>query len=145
MRLQVYFWTVLCSSITFLISLKLLKVFSFIKYSPIGWTKKMHVFQDSEPLVKWFMLWIAVIVILTLLFALGEWLKKIRIDFVAVFFSVAIVWLIEWSIQKTPYIHKFSIPLAVIIAIHLLWILETAVYHAKVRSLDARNKLPNSI
>lgn len=144
MRIQVYLWTILSSSLTFLLSLKILQVFKFIKYSPIGWTQKLHVFDDSHPLVKWFILWIVVIIMITIFFTLGELLKKVRMDFVAILIAVVIVWMLEWFVQKTPNIHRFSIPLGVIIAIHLLWILETASFHAKVRSLGSRNKLPNS-
>ncbi|MFJ8262106.1 hypothetical protein ACIQ4I_09150 [Rummeliibacillus sp. NPDC094406] len=144
MRLRVFFWTIFCSSITCILSLKLLKTFSFMKFSPIGWTKKYHVFSDSHVLVKWFMLWVLLLAIASILFALGELLKKIRMDMMSLVVAVIIVWGIEWSVQKTVYIHKFSVPLAVIVAIHLLWIFETASYHAKIRNLDSRNKLPNS-
>ncbi|WP_102691379.1 hypothetical protein [Rummeliibacillus pycnus] len=144
MRLKVFFWTILCSSLTFILSLKILKTFSFMKFSPTGWTKKYHVFSDSHILVKWFILWILILAIAGILFTLAELLKKVRTDFMSLVIAVIIVWGIEWSVQKTIYIHKFSIPLAVVIAIHLLWILETASYHARIRSLVSRNKLSNS-
>lgn len=127
-----------------MLSLKILQVFKFVKYSPIGWTKSLDVFDHSHPLVKWLVLWIGVMVIIAILFALGEFLKNVRMSLVAILLAVLIVWLIEWYIQKTPNIHKFSTPLGVMIAIHLLWILETASYHGKIRSLDSRNKLSKS-
>ncbi|MGX9135238.1 hypothetical protein ACWV26_12830 [Rummeliibacillus sp. JY-2-4R] len=144
MRLQTFFWTILCSSITFTLSLKILEVFKFMKFSPIGWTKKWHVFSGSHTVVKWFILWIIIIIIAAILFGMAELLKKARMDFLSLVFAIVIVWLIEWSVQKTFYIHKFSIPLATVIAIHLLWIFQTAAYHAKVRSLDSQNTLPDS-
>lgn len=139
-----YLWTILSSSLTFLLSLKILHVFKFIKFSPIGWAENLNVYDHAHPLVKWFILWVFVMVMIALLFALGELMKNIKMNLTSVLLAVFFVWLIEWYMQKTPNIHKFSIPLGVIIAIHLLWILETASYHAKVRSLDSRSKLPNS-
>lgn len=144
MRLQVFFWTILFSSLSFILSLKILEVFSFIKYSPIGWAKYWYIFSGSHALVKWFILWVFLLIIIAMLFGLGQLVKKLRMDFVALLLSILIVWWIEWSVQKTIYIHTFSVPLAVVIAIHLLWILETASYHAKIKNLDTRNKLPDS-
>jgi len=115
-----------------------------MRFSPIGWSKKYHVFSDSHVFVKWFILWIIILAIAGILYAFAELLKKIRTDFMSLILAVVFVWGIEWSVQKTIYIHKFSIPLAVVIAIHLLWILETASYHARIRSLVSRNKLSNT-
>lgn len=115
-----------------------------MKFSPIGWTKKYHVFSDSHVLVKWFILWVFLVAIAAILYGMAKLLKMVRMDFMSLVVAVMIVWGIEWSVQNTIYIHKFSIPLAVVIALHLLWIFETASYHAKIRSLDSRNKLPNS-
>lgn len=145
MRINVYLWTVLFSSLTFILSLKILDWFSFMKLSPIGWAKKWHIFSDSHSLVKWFILWIFVVIIAAVLFAIAELLKKVRMDIVAIFLAIVIVWLIEWSVQHTFYIRHFSIPLAVVIGLHLLWIFETATYHAKMRNLESRNKLPQSV
>lgn len=144
LRFYVYLWTILSSSLTFLLSLKILHVFKFIKFSPIGWAENLNVFDHAHPLVKWFILWIFIMVVIAILFALGEFMKNIKMNFMAILLAVLFVWLIEWYMQKTPNIHKFSIPLGVMIAIHLLWILETASYHGKLRSLDSRNKLPKS-
>lgn len=130
---RTFFYTTLFSTITMLISLKFLELFSFIQWSPIGWGQESSVMPTMHFTVKWGLLSIALFVVFMLLYIVMFYLHAIPPAISAIFFTVLLVFSVEWVISeaKTPMelLQAISIPLLATTAIILRFISGTAVFY----------------
>ncbi|MGE7623686.1 hypothetical protein ACQKMD_11640 [Viridibacillus sp. NPDC096237] len=142
MKIHVLFWTSVLSAISFTFCLRFLKLFSIIHWSPIGWSKRWHLFSGHTPLFKWTTLAIMLFVLAIIIFYLSQLCIAIRADIAAIGLSIIMLFGLQWWMFGTVELKKVSIPIFVIIAMHLRFIVETAMYHKKAKSLDSRSKMP---
>ncbi len=127
------FYTAFFSAIIMVISLKFLELFSFIKWSPIGWGENASLFSTMHFTVKWGLLFIGLFVVFILLYIIMYYLHAIPPAMSAIFFTVLGVFLVEWLIHDSTSIREFmqslSIPLLSVTAIILRFISGTAVFY----------------
>lgn len=127
------FYTALFSAIIMLISLKFFELFSFINWSPIGWGGDTSLLPTMHFTVKWGLLFIALFLVFILLYMIMYYLVAIPPSMSAIFFTVVLVFLVEWFISdtKTPWetIQSVSVPLLSVTAILLRFISGTAVFY----------------
>ncbi|MBK3494023.1 hypothetical protein JFL43_03940 [Viridibacillus sp. YIM B01967] len=142
MKIHVLMWTSILSAVSFTVCLRLLQLFSIIHWSPIGWSKKWQLFSGHIPLFKWMMLAVMLLIVAMVLFFLSEFCTAIRADLASFVLSIVVLVLLEWWMSGTVELKKLSIPIFVLLATHLRFIMETSMYHKKAENLDSRSKMP---
>lgn len=142
LKIHVLFWTSIVSAVSFTVCLRLLQLFSIIHWSPIGWSKHWHLFSGHTPLFKWTTLAVMMFVLAIVIYFLSELCIAIRADIAAMGLSIILLFVLQWGMFGTVELKKVSIPIFVIIAMHLRFIVETAMFHKKAESLDTRSKMP---
>ncbi|WP_153722357.1 hypothetical protein [Sporosarcina cascadiensis] len=129
--------TALMAAVLSVFSMKFLQVFKFIKWSPIGWTKRFHLFIDSPEWVKWLMLGIICFVLFFLLYMIALFTYKIPPVISSLVFTAIAIFAIEWTIYVKPdmtmaqFIKKLSIPFACLLAMIIRFVIGTSVYVRK--------------
>ncbi|QCR32832.1 hypothetical protein [Lysinibacillus sp. SGAir0095] len=136
--------TSLFASILLTISLKLLSIFHFIKWSPVGYTKKLNILETSHWSVKWlFLLFIIFLIILLFYFAM-QFVEMVPSFLTSLIIGSIVALICEWVIFDLPAelssFKKLSIPFMVTVVITARFVFETAVFHYRAHS--ERNKLP---
>lgn len=53
MHIPTLLWTAFVAAVLSALSLKFLKTFHFVSWSPIGWTKKWNILEGDSALLKW--------------------------------------------------------------------------------------------
>ncbi|WP_303965954.1 hypothetical protein [Sporosarcina ureae] len=130
-------WTAVMAAVLAIISLKFLKVFKFIKWSPIGWTKKFHMFATYPSWLKWIILWAICFLLFFILYYLARLTFKIPPSVSSLIVTVIAIIFIEWIIHvkadltMTQYIKKISIPFACLFAMIFRFVIGTSVYMKK--------------
>lgn len=113
-----------------------MQLFSFIKWSPIGWAKKWTLFSNFHFAVKWGILFLALVIIFAVIYMMVSFLDSIPVALTALFISVIGIIAVEWLISepKSPVevIKSISIPLLSLTAITLRFIVGTAVFHREL-------------
>lgn len=129
---KTFAYTTLFSSLFMVFMLKFLHLFSFIKWSPIGWEKKWSAFSSVHDLVKWAILFLLLILVFAALYILTSFLESVSPAVLAIVISVIGMIAVEWLISepKTPFevIQSMSIPLLSVTAITLRFIAGTAIF-----------------
>lgn len=127
------FYTALFSAMIMLISLKFFELFSFINWSPIAWGENTSLFSTMHFTVKWGLLFVVLFFVFILLYMIMYYLAAIPPSMSAIFFTIVLVFLLEWFISdtKTPWetIQSVSVPLLSVTAIVLRFISGTAVFY----------------
>lgn len=113
-----------------------MQLFSFIKWSPIGWTKKWTLFSTAHYTVKWGILFLVLVMIFAIIYMMVSFLDSIPGALTALFISVIGIIAVEWLISepKSPIevIKSVSLPLFSVTAIVLRFIVGTAVFHREL-------------
>lgn len=126
-------YTSLFSAIAMVFSLKFMEMFSFIKWSPIGWGKKAYLFSSMHFTTQWGLLFVGVFIVFIVLYMIMFYLHAIPPAMSAIFFTVVGVFAVEWGIHhsKGPWdvIQAMSIPFLAVTAIILRFISGTAVFY----------------
>ncbi|PIC62760.1 hypothetical protein CSV79_15350 [Sporosarcina sp. P13] len=131
------FWTAAMAAFLTVISLKFLKVFKFIKWSPIGWTTKFQMFATTPAWFKWILLWVLCFALFFLLYSITLLTSKIPPSVTSLIVTVIALFCIEWIIHikadltMTQFIKKVSIPFACLLAIINRFVIGTSVYMKK--------------
>lgn len=133
---KTFVFTSIFAALFMVISLKFLHIFKFIKWSPVSWSKKWHVFASDHFSLKWLLLFLGLVVILAVLYLLVSFLDSIPPSISALSLSVISIILIEWLIGEPESLVKtlrsISVPLFAIIAIVLRFVTGTAVFMRKL-------------
>ncbi|AOV07828.1 hypothetical protein [Sporosarcina ureilytica] len=133
---RTFFLTSFFSAIFMVISLKILELFDFIKWSPIGWAKNWSAFSAIHYTIKWGMLFIALFIVFAVLYILISFLDSIPPSIPAIIISILGIIVLEWFINHstTPWatIQSISIPLLSVTAIVLRFIAGTAIFNKEL-------------
>lgn len=133
---QTFVYTTLFSALFMILSLKFMQLFSFIKWSPIGWEKKFPLFSTFHFTVKWGILFVALLIIFAVIYMIVSHLTSIPPALTAIFISVLGIIALEWFISepKSPMevMTSISIPLLSVTAIVLRFIVGTAVFYKEI-------------
>lgn len=118
------------------LALKFLHFFKFIKWSPIGWSKKYQILVGTHWSVKWIFLIIVFTVLFALFYIIFSFLEAIPPGLLAIFLSVIVIIMAEWLIGGpktfTEIVKSVSIPLLSVTAIVFRFLAGTAVYMRKM-------------
>ena len=122
------------------IMLKVLHLFSIIKWHP---TKFLSYNVMTEPLShfeKWVILGIILAVITFVLFYLCKYIPYRNVAFTAFFVSLLIAIILNWIIQDLPFevksLKKLSIPFIVLVMMSFRFISDTASFHTTEKTLS---------
>lgn len=133
---QTFVYTTLFSALFMALSLKFMELFSFIKWSPIGWAERSVYFEPLHFTIKWGMLFLGLMVIFAVIYIIISFLDSIPPAVSALFISILGIVVLEWFISepKTPIevIKSVSLPLLAITAIVLRFIAGTAVFYKEL-------------
>ena len=106
------------------LALKFLHFFNFIKWSPVGWSKKWHLFTSDHfmhYIVNWLLLILALSVLFAIVYIVISFLYKIPPSISALLIGIVVVFIAEWFISKPDSlkeaIDSISIPLLATTAI----------------------------
>lgn len=130
-------WTAVMAAVLSIISLKFLQVFKFIKWSPIGWTKKLHMLTTFPGWLKWVLLGVICFLLFFILYFIARLTFKIPPTVSSLIVTIIVIIFIEWMIHvkadltMTQFIKKISIPFACLFAMIFRFVIETSVYMKK--------------
>ncbi|WP_432355355.1 hypothetical protein [Sporosarcina sp. A2] len=126
------FWTALMAAVATALSLKFLKVFHFVSWSPIGWISKSSILSGVSPLIKWFVLGMALVILFLVLYSALQFTSTIPPSITSIVLALVFVCAIEWTISKPDSvmgsIKSISIPFLCLIAIITRFVVGTAVF-----------------
>ena len=133
---QTFVYTAVFSALFMVLSLMFMELFSFIKWSPIGWAERSAYFEPLHFTIKWGMLFLGLMAIFAVIYILTSFLDSIPPGVSALFIGIIGLIALEWFISepKSPVevITSISIPLLATTAIVLRFIAGTAVYHKEL-------------
>lgn len=137
-------YTSIAASLFLTFSLKMLSIFKFIKWNPIGFTKNLFILEDSHPLIQWLFLVFIIFVVTFILYIIMQFVELVPAFLTSLILGAIIALVIEWIIFDLPAelssFKKLSIPFMVIIVMTARFVFETAVFHYKASKEE--NKLP---
>lgn len=128
------FWTSLVAAVATVVLLKFLKVFNFIKWSPIGWSKRYKLFTTEPALVKWVILCIAFFLLFLILYSISSWMYMLPPSVASILITLILIAAIEWGVHGisdvtvTEFLKNVSIPFAAILAVILRFVVGTSIY-----------------
>lgn len=144
--LYLAFMTSLAASIFLTIALKLLSLFHFIKWNPIGYTKKLEILEENHPLLQWFFLLIVIFIITFILYMVMQYVIQVPAFLTSLIIGGVLALLIEWAIKDLPAelssFKKLSIPFIITVIMTARFVFETAAFHFKATHFERENKLP---
>lgn len=136
--------TSIFGSIVLTASLKMLSVFKFIKWNPIGFSKKYHLFEDSHPFISWLFLALLIFLANLILYLLMQYVQNVPPFITSLIIGGLFAMVAEWIIYDLPAelssFKKLSIPFMVMVVINARFIIETASFHYQAQL--ERNRLP---
>lgn len=126
------FWTALVAGLLTALSLKFLKVFHFVKWSPIGWSQKWDIIAKESAIAKWLVLIIILVLLFIALYSVLHITSKISPSITSIVLAVILVCAVEWTISRPVSIESafksVSIPFLCLIAIITRFVVGTAVF-----------------
>lgn len=130
------FYTSLVAALFMVLSLKFMELFSFIKWSPVGFLKNESIFPKMHFTIQWGILFVILLIVFTLIYILLYLLATIPPAVSAIILSIIGVLLIEWFVngERTPaeMIQAVSIPFLSTVAIILRFISGTASFNKEL-------------
>ncbi|WP_210468971.1 hypothetical protein [Sporosarcina sp. 6E9] len=133
---KTFMYTSLFAALFTTLALKFLQMFSFINWSPIGWTDKWYQVSSYHYSIKWTLLFIGLFIIFAILYILSSFMGKIPPSLSAIIIGVIGVIIVEWFISEPKSIidvfKTISYPFLATIAITLRFITGTATFMRKV-------------
>jgi hypothetical protein len=133
---KTFLYTSLFSALFTTLSLKFLQMFSFVKWSPIGWADKWPQVDSYHYSIKWALLFIGLFIIFAILYILSSFTGAIPPSLSAIIIGLIGIIILEWIISepRSPLavFKTISYPFLAIIAITLRFITGTATFMRKV-------------
>ncbi|MBD7906802.1 hypothetical protein [Sporosarcina gallistercoris] len=133
-------WTALVAGLLTALSLKFLKVFHFVKWSPLGWSQKWNVLAMESPIVKWLVLITVLVLLFIALYSILHVTSKIPSSITSIVLAVIFVCAVEWTISRPDSIgsafKSVSIPFLCLIAMITRFVVGTSVF--------MKNELPKN-
>jgi hypothetical protein len=133
---KTFLYTSLFAALFTTLSLKFLQMFSFIKWSPIGWADKWPQVDLYHYSIKWTLLFIGLFIIFAILYILSSFLVAIPPSLSAIIIGIIGVIIVEWIISEPKSLQSLfntiSYPFLATIAITLRFITGTATFMRKV-------------
>lgn len=144
MSIKTYVLTSLVTAALFTFILSFLKVFKFIKWSPIGWSTRYNLLTTAPTGVKWMFLAIFSFIIIFILLKLFSFTARINPVFTSILSGLLIWMLIEWFIKiDFSFFKKSSLPFLAIVILFCRGLVETAVFYERTNLSGSRNRLPS--
>lgn len=138
-------YTSVFAALVMTLSLKFLHFFKFIKWSPVGWSKKWNLFPAEHIMhyiVNWLLLIVALSILFAILYVLLSFLDKVPPSISALILALLFVHVVEWFINKPEsliqMIRSLSIPFLAISAIVFRFISGTAVYRKEISNENSK-------
>mgnify|MGYP007126063448 FL=1 len=126
------------------LSLKILSLFHFIKWSPVGYTKEWGILVHNHWTIKWLFLIIIIFLISLIFYFIMQYVALVPPFITSLIIGVVLALIVEWVIFDLPAelssFKKLSIPFMVVVVVTARFVFETAAYHYKAHG--ERNKLP---
>jgi xanthosine utilization system XapX-like protein len=133
---KTFLYTSLFSALFTTLSLKFLQMFSFVKWSPIGWADKWPQVDSYHYSIKWALLFMGLFIIFAILYILSSFLVAIPPSLSAIIIGIIGVIIVEWIISEPKSLQSLfntiSYPFLATIAITLRFITGTATFMRKV-------------
>ena len=127
-------WTSLVSAVFFALALKLLHLFHFISWKPVGFANRWGM-EDSSAAGKWVLLICLLFVIAFIMYLIMQFVTSVPAVFTSFVIGLLLAMVTEWVIFDYPAeaasFKKLSIPFIVIVIIALRFIFETAAFHRR--------------
>ena len=127
--------TSLSAALLALILLKFLSFFHFVKWNPVGYTKKFDIFVDSHWIIKWGVLFLVIWAIGIGLYFLSILFIKVPVSITSLALGLIIAFVAEWFIidgeSAVKTIKKMSIPFICIVLILSRFIVESAIFQSQ--------------
>ena len=128
-------YTSLFSALFTLVSLSFLKLFSFIEWSPVGWTDKLEI-DNAHFMIKWGLLFVGLFILFVFIYIISSLLSIVPPSILAISFSVIGIFILELSIGNhhsfIDIVQETSYSFLGVIAIVLRFITGTAVFMRKL-------------
>lgn len=132
MHMPTLFWTALVAALLTALSLKFLKVFHFVKWSPIGWSRKWNILATESPISKWLVLTIVLILLFIVLYSVMQFASKLPPSIMSILLAVLFVCAVEWTISRPDSVgsafKSVSIPFLCLAAIITRFVVGTSVF-----------------
>lgn len=142
--LYLAFITSIFASIFLTVSLKMLSLFRFIRWNPIGFTSRYHIFEDSHPLISWIFLAILIFFVTFVFYLIMQYVHNVPPFITSLVIGALFAIIAEWIIFDLPAelssFKKLSIPFMVMVIITARFVFETASFHYQAHL--ERNRLP---
>ncbi|MFJ8066703.1 hypothetical protein ACIQYS_19090 [Psychrobacillus sp. NPDC096426] len=132
--------TSFAAAVVTIIMFKILDLFHFIKWNPVGFSNTFQALKDSNAFIKWGILFIIVWAASIVLYYISLLFMKIPVAITSIVLGLLIAFALEWiildahSIEKT--IKKMSIPFVCIIILSTRFLMESAIFHAQDKPLS---------
>lgn len=129
---KTFIYTSIMTALFMTISLSMLKLFDFIKWSPIGWSNKWSLFSSFHVSINWVILFLSITVIFAIIYIVTSYLDAIAPALLAITIGILGIVGLEWLISepKSPIelIKSVSVPMLSVTAIALRIITGTSVF-----------------
>lgn len=145
MSIKTYIATSIVTAAIFTFILLFLKVFKFITWSPIGWTKRYHVLTTAPTGIKWLFLAVGIFLVTLILLKLFSFTTRINPVFTSILAGLLIWTLIEWWIKNDFSFFKksSSLPFLAMVIIFSRALVETSVFYKRGIHSGSQNRLPS--
>lgn len=133
-----HFLTALTAAVIAVFSLKFLQVFHFIKWSPVGWAERYHLFTDGSVWFKWSLLLFFCFLLFFLLYMIALFTSAVPPSLTSIILAAGAVLFIEWLIYASPdltaakFLKKVSLPFGALLAMIVRFVVGTSVYMRKM-------------
>lgn len=128
------------AAIICMVLLKVLELFHFIKWSPIGYAENFETLSSIKDYLKWGILFIGIWCFCILLYYISLIFLKIPVSISSLVLGVILAFVLEWifldkiSVSKT--IKHISIPFVCVVVMLLRFLMESAFFHAQDHPLS---------
>lgn len=138
------FLTSFVASLFLTFMLKVLEYFKFIRWNPVGYTKKLNILENSHESTQWMLLWFMIFIITFILYLVMQFVIQVPPFLTSLIIGGVIALITEWIIfnlsAELSSFKKLSVPFIIVVIITSRFVFETATYHYQASS--SRNKLP---
>lgn len=138
------FLTSFFASLFLTIMLKVLEYFKFIRWNPVGYTKKLNVLENSHESTQWMLLWFMIFLVTIILYLVMQFVIQVPPFLTSLVIGGVIALIVEWIIfnlsAELSSFKKLSVPFMVVVIMTSRFVFETAAFHYEAN--NSRNKLP---
>lgn len=138
------FITSFVASLFLTFMLKVLEYFKFIKWDPVGYTKKLNVLENAHESTQWMVLWFMIFILTLILYLVMQFVVQVPPFLTSLLIGGLIALVTEWIIYnldaELSSFKKLSVPFMIVVIITSRFVFETATFHYQAN--HNRNKLP---